>query len=160
MSCHGLIIYVDADACPVKDLIERAALRHGVCVVYATATAMKERGVSGTSVMRIPGGPDAVDDWIIEQVAPGDLVITQDIPLAAAAVAKGARVIENRGREFSAGNIADRLALRDLLMGLRDAGAPIGGPAAFSRRDRQNFAQTLGRILDEYRMARIAQKNL
>lgn len=60
-------------------------------------------------------------------------------------------MIENRGREFTAANIADRLATRDLLMGLRDAGAPIGGPAAFSAKDRQRFAQTLGRILDEAR---------
>lgn len=144
-------IYVDADACPVKDALDRAAERHGVAVFYVTATAMRDRPAANTQLIRIPGGPDAVDDWIVERLAPGDLVITQDIPLAAAAIAKGARVIENRGQEFTPENIADRLALRDLLAGLRDSGAPIGGPAPFSRRDRQTFSQTLGRILDELR---------
>jgi uncharacterized protein YaiI (UPF0178 family) len=146
-----LTIYVDADACPVKDQLDRAARRHGVRVLYVTATAMKDRAVPGTSVVRIAEGPDAVDDWIVEHVAPGDLVITQDIPLAHAAIARGARVIENRGKEFTPSNIADRLSLRDLLMDLRDTGAPIGGPPAFSPRDRQTFAQTLGRLLDQHR---------
>lgn len=147
----ALRIFVDADACPVKQLIERAAARHGVAVIMATATAMRDSATPGVLVERIPGGPDAVDDWIVERVAPGDIVVTQDIPLASAAIAKGARVIENRGQEFSPSNIAERLATRNLLMQLRDEGAPIGGPRPFSQKDRTRFAQTLGRLLDEAR---------
>ncbi len=146
-------ILVDADACPMKEIIERAAARHGVEVIHITATAMRDRGVDGVRVVRIPGGPDAVDDWIIEQCAPGDLVITQDIPLAAAVIPRGARVIENRGEVLDGTNIGTRLAMRDLSMGLRDAGMleENCGPRPLAQKDRNRFAQSLGRLLDTLR---------
>ncbi|MCE5229915.1 YaiI/YqxD family protein [bacterium] len=146
-------IIVDADACPVKELIERAAARHGVKVLMVTATAMRDRG-AGIEVVRIPSGPDAVDDWIVEHCEAGDIIVTQDIPLAAAAIARGARVIENRGEIFDPSNIGVRLAMRDLTMGLRDAGVldPMtSGPRPLAQRDRHRFAQALGKLLDETR---------
>lgn len=148
-----LRIWVDADACPVKQLLERAAARHGAQVLMVTATAMRASQTPGVTVINIPGGPDAVDDWIIAHCVAGDLVVTQDIPLAAAAIALGALVIENRGEELNANNIGPRLATRNLLMGLRDQGAPLGGPRPFNTNDRQRFAQTLGRLLDRVRQA-------
>ncbi|MEN6627560.1 MAG: YaiI/YqxD family protein [Candidatus Sumerlaeia bacterium] len=149
-SAAHIRIIVDADACPVKDAIERAARRHGVKVLMVTATAMRDRG-EGVEVVRIPSGPDAVDDWIVERCEPGDIVVTQDIPLAAAAIAKGAQVIENRGEVLGASNIGVRLAMRDLTMELRDTGVidPMtGGPRPLGQRDRNRFAQALGRLLD------------
>jgi uncharacterized protein YaiI (UPF0178 family) len=145
-------IVVDADACPVKELIERAALRHGVGVCMVTVTAMRERG-PGIEVVRVAAGPDAVDDWIVEHCVPGDIVVTQDIPLAAAVIARGALVIENRGEQLSPANIGMRLAMRDLTAGLRDAGEldQATGPRPMARRDRQRFAQTLGKLLDAER---------
>lgn len=150
-------IIVDADACPVKDLIERAAARHGVAVWHVTATAMRDRGQAGVEVIRIDAGPDAVDDWIVERCEPGDIVVTQDIPLAASAIQRGARVIENRGEVLSPDNIGVRLAMRNLSMGLREAGVldESCGPRPLSRRDRQRFAEALGRLLDQARQARI-----
>lgn len=143
-------IIVDADACPVKETIERAAARHGVEVWMVTATAMRDRG-PGVQVIRIAAGPDAVDEWIIERAGTGDIVVTQDIPLAAAVIARGAQVIENRGEVLSPENIGVRLAMRNLMADLREAQTldeAGGGPRPMSQRDRQRFAQTLGRMLD------------
>jgi uncharacterized protein YaiI (UPF0178 family) len=147
-------IIVDADACPVKELIERAAARHGVPVLMVTATAMRERKTPGVEVIRIESGPDAVDDWIAQRCGPGDIVVTQDIPLAAAVLQRGAQVIENRGEVLSADNIGVRLAMRNLSADLREAGVIdefCGGPRPLSQRDRQRFAQALGRLLDQAR---------
>lgn len=148
----ALRIIIDADACPMKEIIERAAQRRGGVVVWmVTATAMRDR--PGAEVIRIPGGPDAVDDWIVEHCAAGDIVVTQDIPLAAAVIARGATVIENRGELLTADNIGPRLAMRNLSMDLRDAGVLDGlsGPKPLNAKDRQRFAQTLGRLLDPSR---------
>ena len=143
-------IIVDADACPVKELIERAALRHQVEVLMITATAMRQR-VPEVEVIRVESGPDSVDDWIVDHCRPGDIVVTQDIPLAAAVIERGACVIENRGEELTSDNIGDRLAMRDLTTGLRDAGLldQVSGPPPMKRRDRSRFAQSLGRLLEK-----------
>lgn len=142
-------ILVDADACPVKNILERAAGRHGLSVIMVTATAMKLNERSPAKIERIPGGPDAVDDWILARCGPGDIVVTQDIPLAAAAVGRGARVIEVHGEEMTRQNIADRLSMRNLIMDLREQRVVSGGPRPFSQKDRSRFAQTLGRLLDQ-----------
>lgn len=146
-------ILVDADACPVKSILERAAQRHGIGVLLVTCLPMKGGGAANVAIQPVPGGPDAVDDWIIAHCQPGDIVVTQDIPLAAAVIERGARVIENHGEELGPWNIANRLATRNLLMQLRDGGAPIGGPRPFSQKDRRRFADTLGRLLDQGRQA-------
>ena len=147
-------IVVDADACPVKELIERAAVRHGVAVLMVTATAMRDRNTPGVEVIRIASGPDAVDDWIVEHCAAGDIVVTQDIPLAAAVLQRGARVIENRGEVLGPENIGVRLAMRNLSAELRDAGVldeMCNGPRPIGQRDHNRFAQALGRLLDQAR---------
>jgi len=146
-------ILVDGDACPVKPLLERAAERHGVQVIMVAAIPFKVCASPLVSLVQIPGGPDAVDEWIIEACLPGDIVVTQDIPLAAAAIARGARAIEVRGEELGPQNIGGRLATRNLMMGLRDQGLMGGGPRPYTRTDRQRFAQTLGRMLDQARAA-------
>ena len=146
-------IIVDADACPVKQVIERAAARHGVAVLMVTATAMR-REAPGVEVVRVTAGPDAVDDWIVAACRAGDIVVTQDIPLAAAVIRQGAVVIENRGEVLDSKNIGERLAMRDLVMGLRDAGVldqGSGGARPMRPRDHDRFARALGRLLDRVR---------
>lgn len=144
-----MTIYVDADACPVKDLIYRAAVRQGVPV---TAVANGPLPVPpGVTLIRVGNAPDAADDWIAARVAAGDLVITADIPLAARTLAAGGRCIDFRGGEFTADRIGDALAMRELNRYLRDlgAGASLGGPAAFTARDRARFASRLDATLTQ-----------
>ena len=95
----------------------------------------------------MPAGPDEADAWIIAQVKPGDLVVTADIPLAAQALAKGAMVLDHRGKEFVEANIRERLALRDFSANLRESGVQTAGPAAFGPKDREAFANGLNRCL-------------
>lgn len=147
-----MTIYVDADACPVKELIYRAAARHSLPV---TAVANGYLNVPpGVTLVRVGNAPDAADDWIAERVATGDLVITADIPLAARTLTAGGRCIDFRGGEFTADRIGDALALRDLNRYLRDlgTGATLAGPATFTPRDRSRFASRLDATLT--RMAR------
>ena len=146
------MIYVDADACPVKDLIYRAAARHGLAV---TVVANGGIGVPpGVTMVRVGAAPDAADDWIAERVAAGDLVLTADIPLAARALAAGASALDFRGGEFTSDRIGDALASRELHRYLRDLGDPaaLRGPAALTPRDRSRFASKLDATLS--RLAR------
>lgn len=147
-----MVIYVDADACPVKDLIYRAAARYALPV---TAVANGHLNVPpGVTLARVGNAPDAADDWIAARVAPGDLVLTADIPLAQRALAAGARCLDFRGGEFTADRIGDAMAARDLHRYLRDLGDPaaLRGPAALTPRDRARFASTLDATLS--RLAR------
>lgn len=142
-------IWVDADACPVKDQIERIALRRGVEVVHVCGLTMFGREQPGVSVVQVPGGPDAADEWILEHCEAGDIVITGDVPLASAAVKLGATVIEFRGRELHEANVPDRKQIRDLLASLREQGEmQSSGPRPFSAGDRKAFSAALGRVLD------------
>ncbi len=147
-------IWIDADAAPrdVKDVVFRAALRLGIeAVLVANQPLSPPPGNGRVSVVRVAGGPDVADRYIAEHAAAGDLAVTADIPLAARLVEKQVMAIDPRGDEYSAENVADRLASRDLLAGLRDAGLPIGGPRAYGTRDRQAFAATLDRLLTRAR---------
>ena len=146
------MIYVDADACPHKDLIYRAAARHGLEVTVVANGGL--RVPPGVTLARVGAEPDAADDWIAARVAPGDLVLTADIPLAARTLAAGARCLDFRGGEFTADRIGDALAARDLLRYLRDLGDPaaLRGPAALTPRDRSRFASALDAALS--RLAR------
>ncbi|MBI5835995.1 MAG: YaiI/YqxD family protein [Candidatus Eisenbacteria bacterium] len=140
-------IYVDADACPVKQEIYRVAQRYELPVTL----------VAG-SWMRIPEGPrytlevvaqafDAADDWIAGHVARGDIVVTADVPLAARCLERGACVLGTTGRPFTEENIGDALATRNLLTDMRGAGMEAGGPAPFDPRDRSRFLQALDRAI-------------
>jgi uncharacterized protein YaiI (UPF0178 family) len=139
------MIFLDADACPVKEQVYRVAARYGmpVTVVANAPLRVPPQGGLTAKVVVVPGSPDAADDWIAERAGTGDLVLTADIPLAARAIASGARCLDFRGGEFHPNRIGDALASRDLNAYLRSMGLPTSGPPAFSARDRGRFASAL-----------------
>lgn len=137
-------IYVDADACPVKDEIVRVAERHQLTVQLVSNSGMF--GFHGHPLVTqtvVSEGADIADDWIAERVGPGDIVVTQDIPLADRCIKKDARVIRPNGRVLDKASIGMSLATRDLMTDLRSAGETTRGPRAFSKQDRSNFLQSL-----------------
>ncbi|MFN7147318.1 MAG: DUF188 domain-containing protein, partial [Myxococcota bacterium] len=135
-------LYVDADACPVKDIIERAALRMGFPVFFVSNRPVGIRPKKGVMVILAPAGPDEADRMIAERCGPGDLVLTADLPLAAAALANGSRCIDFRGDAFDAGTIDGKLAAREMNETLRGGFTFTGGPAPMTQRDRMRFANT------------------
>jgi uncharacterized protein YaiI (UPF0178 family) len=142
-------IYIDADGFPraAKEILVRAALRLGVPAVFvANKPVHLERSELLSSIL-VAGGPDIADDRIAELAAPGDLVVTADIPLADRVVSKGAFALNPRGTLYTEENIKDRLALRDLLSDLREGGLMTGGPPAFGRKECRAFADQLDRFL-------------
>lgn len=136
-------IYVDADACPVKEEIYRVAKRHGLTVHVVTNSRITlPRNPLFRSVI-VSGQFDAADDWIVEETTPTDVAITADIPLAARCLQKGSRVLDPKGRVFSADSIGDALASREISAFLRDMGEVGGGPKPFSPQDRSRFLGAL-----------------
>ncbi len=150
-----MTIYVDADACPVKPEIYRVAERHRLAVRLVSNSWMRVPDHGSVDLVLVSDDPDAADDWIAEAAAPGDIVITADIPLASRVLRKGARALSPRGRVFDADSIGEALATRDLLAHLREAGTLTGGPPPFSKRDRSLFLgsldETIHAILREQR---------
>jgi len=144
-------IYVDADACPVKPEIYRVAQRYEVRVTLVAASWMRIPTDANVALEVVAEGFDAADDWIAARVAPNDLVITADIPLAARCVAVGAQVLGPTGRPFTESNIGDMLATRNLLAEMRGAGMETGGPAPFEPRDRSRFLQALDQAVQALR---------
>lgn len=140
---------MDADACPVKEEALRVADRHGLEVHYVANSWM--RLPEGARVKRVivEGGPDAADDWIAENIAAGDIAVTQDIPLAARCLAKGARAIGNTGKPFNGANIGMALAMRDLSAHLRSTGESRGFNASFTKADRSRFLQALEQAIQD-----------
>lgn len=146
-------IWVDADACPgaVKDILYRAAERTGVPLVLVANQALSVPRSDVISTLQVPRGFDVADDEIVKRLAPGDLVITSDIPLASETIDKGGRALSPRGELHTTENIRARLNMRDFLDTMRASGVDTGGgPAAFSQRDKQEFANALDRILTQY----------
>jgi uncharacterized protein len=140
-------IYVDADACPVKDEIYRVAIRHGLPVRVVAGNFIRvpqdpliERVAAGS-------GMDAADDWIAERARAGDIVVTSDIPLASRCVKAGADVIAPSGKPFSEESIGMTLAMRNLMTDLRSSGEITGGPKSFSSRDRSAFLAALDQTI-------------
>ncbi|RED34376.1 hypothetical protein BJ123_11012 [Rhodopseudomonas thermotolerans] len=136
-------IYVDADACPVKDEVYKVAERHHLPVTVVAGGFIRvpqhpliERVAAGS-------GMDAADDWIAERVKPGDIVVTADVPLASRCVKAGAEVLAPNGKPFSEQSIGMTLAVRNLMTDLRSTGEITGGPRAFSPRDRSTFLSAL-----------------
>jgi uncharacterized protein YaiI (UPF0178 family) len=145
------MIYVDADACPVKQEVYRVAHRHGVKVfVVSNAFMLVPRDPLIERVI-VGQGFDAADDWIAERAGPGDVVVTSDIPLAHRAVKAGAAVLAPNGRAFDEASIGMALATRDLMQDLRAAGEVTGGPKPFSARDRSAFLSALDQALRRIR---------
>ena len=142
-------IWIDADACPkaVKDLVFRTSARLSVpvCLVANRPLALPDSPL--ITMTQVSKGSDVADDHIVRHVAPGDLVITADIPLAAQVVACGAVALDPRGEVYTAETVGERLAVRDLTEELRWAGVATGGSAAYGPADRQRFAQALDRLL-------------
>lgn len=146
-----LHIYVDADACPVKDEVYRVARRYGLAVTLVANSRMRVPCSPLIRLEIVPGGFDAADDWIAGQARQDDIVITADIPLAGTCLAKGARVLGPSGKPFTEDNIGPALATRELLSELRDLGEIGGGPPPFSRRDRSLFLQQLDQMINAVR---------
>lgn len=138
-------IYLDADACPVKEQVYRVAARYGVAlrVVSNSYLRIPEQPGLVAQLELVNDSPDAADDAIVEQAQPGDLVLTTDIPLAARVIANGVRCLDFRGGEYNPNRIGDALASRDLNAYLRSMGMPTSGPPPFGQRDRARFASTL-----------------
>jgi uncharacterized protein YaiI (UPF0178 family) len=142
-------IYVDADGFPraANEILIRAALRLSVPLIFVANKPIRRDPSPLISTLLVSEGPDIADDRITELAGPGDLVVTADIPLADRVVSKGAFALNPRGKLYTEENIKDRLALRDLLSGLRDEGMMTGGPSAFGKKDCQAFADQLDRFL-------------
>lgn len=142
-------IWVDADACPrvIKDILFRAADRKKVQLTLVANKPMPSPASPYINSLIVGSGFDVADDKIVELLQPGDLVITADIPLAAAAIKKAGHALNPRGEFYTEDNIQERLAVRNMLDELRGCGIDTGGPPAFSSCDRQAFANQLDRFL-------------
>jgi uncharacterized protein YaiI (UPF0178 family) len=140
------MIYVDADACPVKAEILKVAERHGIEVTLVANSGLRPSRDPMVRNVIVSNGFDAADDWIAERAVEGDIVITADVPLAGRCVAAGAQVTGPTGRVFDKGNIGMATAMRDLGAHLRETGESKGYNAAFSPRDRSTFLETLDRL--------------
>ena len=138
-----LDLFVDGDACPVKNEVYRVALRHDLKVYVVSDGPLRADAPGRVEFVRVRQGWNAADDWIAEQVGPGDIAVTSDIPLADRCLKKGARVVAPNGREFSEDSIGDALANRELMDQLRQMGAVGGGPAPFVPADRSRFLERL-----------------
>jgi uncharacterized protein YaiI (UPF0178 family) len=136
-------IYIDADACPVKEEVFRVAKRHGLKVHVVANSRMNIPRDPLFEVVVVSGKFDAADDWIVEQATETDLVITSDIPLADRSLKKGARVLDPKGRVFSEDSIGDALASREISAFLRDMGQASSGPKPYSPQDRSRFLNVL-----------------
>ena len=137
------IIYVDADACPVKDEAVRVAERHGLAIVFVSNSFMRLPEGPLIRRMVVADGADAADDWIAERIGARDIAITADIPLAARCLKQGAQVIGPMGKPFTEAGIGMALAMRDLKAHLRETGESKGYNASFTRADRSRFLQEL-----------------
>jgi len=144
-------IWVDADACPgaIKDILFRAAERAQVMVTLVANQMLRTPTTRWVRAIQVAGGFDVADNEIVQRLAAGDLVVTQDIPLAAQAIDKGALALHPRGELYTRETIAQRLSMRNFMDELRGAGVDTGGPAAFHARDRQAFAKQLDRWLQQ-----------
>ncbi len=138
-----LEIYVDADACPVKDEVLRVADRQNLRTTFVANFGLRPSRDPMVRNVMVPQGADAADDWIVEHVQPGDLVVTSDIPLAGRALKKGATVLGPTGKPFTEQSIGMALAMRELNQHLRETGESKGYNAGFTAKDRAQFLQAL-----------------
>jgi uncharacterized protein YaiI (UPF0178 family) len=137
------ILYIDADACPVKDEVYKVAARYGLKTFVVSNSFIRVPASAAIEGVVVDAGPDAADDWIAERVAPGDVCITNDIPLADRCLKAGAQAIGSKGNRFTADSIGSAMAQRSLMDQLRSTGEFGGGPKAFAPQDRSRFLQAL-----------------
>lgn len=142
-------LFIDADACPVKSEAEKVATRHGIRMYVVSNGGLRPSANPLVETVIVDAGPDVADMWIADRCGPGDVVVTGDIPLAAKCVEAGAEVLRHNGERFTAANIGQQLAMRDLMADLRAAN-PLGaggGGKAFSKADRSRFLDALERAI-------------
>ena len=149
-----LHIYVDGDACPVKNEVYKVAQRYALTVTLVANSYMRIPSNDWLKLVVVDLGLDGADDWIVEQVEKDDVVVTGDIPLAARCLDKGARVLGHAGRPFTTENVGDSLATRQLMKQLREQGLMMGGPPPFSPKDRSLFLQQLDQMVQAVRRGR------
>jgi len=140
-------IFVDGDACPVKDEVYAVAARLELPVVVVANQRMHVPRDLGVELVVVSEGPDAADDWIAAEIRPGDVVVTADLPLAARCLEVGASALGPNGREFTADSIGGALATRGIKAYVRESGVATGGPPPLTPRDRSRFAGELDRIV-------------
>ena len=142
-------IWVDADACPgvIKEILFRAAERAQISTTLVANQLLRVPPSPYIRALQVPAGFDVADNRIAQEVQPGDLVVTADIPLAAQVIERGGFALNPRGEFYTRDNIRERLTMRNFMEELRGSGVDTGGPAAFSQADRQNFANALDRQL-------------
>jgi len=145
------MIYIDADACPVKEETYKVAARYSVPVCVVTASWMRTPESQGVTLEVVSAGFDAADDWIAGRAGSGDIVITADIPLAARCIDAGARVLGTRGEEFTEAGIGDALAMRALKDHLRQTGEITGGPPPMDKKFRSKFLSKLDEMVNAIR---------
>ncbi len=151
-------IYVDGDACPVREEVFRVATRLDLPVVVVSNGARPARlpGLPNVRQVLVAEGTDAADDWIVEHIARGDVCVTADIPLAARCLERGARAISPRGRPWTPDNIGGALAGREIAQARREAGIVTGGPPSLTRDDRSRFLSALNAAVEAARRDRAA----
>ena len=149
----GIVIYVDADACPVKDEVYRVAWRHEVPVKIVSNSRLRVPDHPLIERIVVSDGFDAADDWIAERASRGAIVITADIPLANRCIKAGADVIGPTGKPFTEASIGMALATRDMMEDLRAMGTVQGGPKPFSQKDRSAFLQALDLAIQRLKRA-------
>ena len=146
-----LHIFVDADACPVKQEVYRVARRYGLEVTLVANSWMRTPDQRSVALEVVGDALDAADDWIVGHLQPRDIVITADILLASRCLQEGSRVIGPTGKPFTESNIGEAVATRDLLSQLREAGEMTGGPPPLTKRDRSRFLQQLDEAIQSIR---------
>ncbi len=146
-----LHIFVDADACPVKQEVYRVAKRYDLRVTLVAGSWMRVPEEENLCLKVVGEGMNAADDWIVEHVEADDIVITADVPLAARCIEKAAYALGPTGKPFTKDNIGSALATRDLLSALRDLGEITGGPPPFDKRDRSRFLHQLDEAINTIR---------
>jgi uncharacterized protein YaiI (UPF0178 family) len=142
-------IFVDGDACPVKDEVYAVAARLGLAVVVVANQRIHVPTDLGVEMVVVEEGPDAADDWIAEEIRRNDVVITADIPLAARCLEVGAFALGTNGREFTPDSIGSALATREIKASIRESGLTTGGPSPITNRDRSRFSNVLDRIVQQ-----------
>lgn len=136
-------IYIDADACPVKEEVERVAARHGLKTIMVSDGGIRPRPNPLVEIVVVSQGADAADDWIADHIGAADICITSDIPLAARCLEKDAFALKPNGEPFTKEGIGMALATRELMRDLREAGTVTGGPRPFAKKDRSAFLNKL-----------------
>jgi hypothetical protein len=140
-------IFVDGDACPVKDEVYAVASRLGLVVIVVANQRIHVPQDLGVEMIVVEAGPDAADDWIAEEIRPSDVVVTADIPLAARCLEAGALALGTNGREFTLDSIGGALATREIKAHVRETGVMTGGPPPLSSRDRSRFSNILDQVV-------------